>query len=70
MEWSQPETQGAYVTPRGGHAGTSINGHWYIVGGGDNKSGNCLASVIKHSAKVFFSELRNYFDDMQYIFSL
>lgn len=54
MKWSQPETQGAYVTPRGGHAGTSINGHWYIVGGGDNKSGNCLTSVNKHSAKVSF----------------
>lgn len=40
MEWSQPETQGTYVTPRGGHASTLIEENWYIVGGGDNKSGN------------------------------
>lgn len=40
MEWSQPETQGTYVTPRGGHAGTLFEENWYIVGGGDNKSGN------------------------------
>lgn len=40
MEWSRPETQGAYVTPRGGHAGTTVDENWYIVGGGDNQSGN------------------------------
>lgn len=40
MEWSQPESQGAYVTPRGGHASTIIDEKWYIVGGGDNRSGN------------------------------
>lgn len=61
MEWSQPETQGANVTPRGGHAGTSINGNWYIVGGGDNKSGNCLAWVAEPSAKVLFLNLRKIF---------
>lgn len=40
MEWSQPETQGVTVAPRGGHAGTKVDEHWYIVGGGDNRSGN------------------------------
>lgn len=40
MEWSQPQTQGAYVTPRGGHASTIVDENWYIVGGGDNMSGD------------------------------
>ncbi|CAA6673320.1 unnamed protein product [Spirodela intermedia] len=41
MEWSEPQTQGEVVTPRAGHAGTAIEDMWYIVGGGDNKSGAC-----------------------------
>lgn len=39
MEWSQPQVQGEIVTPRAGHAGITIDEDWYIVGGGDNKSG-------------------------------
>ncbi|KAL9236550.1 hypothetical protein vseg_011204 [Gypsophila vaccaria] len=39
MEWSQPETRGDYVSPRAGHSGVTVNGNWYIIGGGDNKSG-------------------------------
>ncbi|XP_074311264.1 acyl-CoA-binding domain-containing protein 4 [Silene latifolia] len=39
MEWSQPETRGDYLAPRAGHSGVTINGNWYISGGGDNKSG-------------------------------
>uniref|UniRef100_A0A1D1Z7Q5 Acyl-CoA-binding domain-containing protein 4 n=1 Tax=Anthurium amnicola TaxID=1678845 RepID=A0A1D1Z7Q5_9ARAE len=39
MEWSEPQTQGDVVTPRAGHAGTAVGETWYIVGGGDNKSG-------------------------------
>jgi len=39
MEWSQPLVQGDLVTARAGHAGITIDENWYIVGGGDNKSG-------------------------------
>uniref|UniRef100_A0A0V0IFY9 Putative acyl-CoA-binding domain-containing protein 4-like n=1 Tax=Solanum chacoense TaxID=4108 RepID=A0A0V0IFY9_SOLCH len=39
MEWSQPQLQGDLVSPRAGHAGVTIGDNWYIVGGGDNKSG-------------------------------
>ncbi|XP_058077218.1 acyl-CoA-binding domain-containing protein 6 isoform X2 [Magnolia sinica] len=39
MEWSQPQIQGEEVTARAGHAGATIDENWYIVGGGDNKSG-------------------------------
>lgn len=39
MEWSQPEIRGDSVGVRAGHASVCIYGNWYIVGGGDNKSG-------------------------------
>lgn len=39
MEWSRPQLQGDLVTARAGHTGVAVNGNWYIVGGGDNKSG-------------------------------
>lgn len=39
MEWSQPEVQGEIVAPRAGHAGVTVDDNWYIVGGGDNRSG-------------------------------
>lgn len=57
MEWSQPETQGTYVTPRGGHASTLIEENWYIVGGGDNKSGNYfwLGTSISIIEEIMFS---------------
>ncbi|KAJ4785310.1 Galactose oxidase/kelch repeat superfamily protein [Rhynchospora pubera] len=54
MEWSQPETQGAYVTPRGGHAGTAVDDNWYIVGGGDNKSG-ATETVVLNTSKFVWS---------------
>lgn len=40
MEWSQPQIQGDFVTPRAGHDGVTVDENWYIVGGGDNKSGS------------------------------
>lgn len=39
MEWSQPQIQGEGVTARAGHASATIDNSWYIVGGGDNKTG-------------------------------
>jgi len=39
MEWSRPAQQGDAPTPRAGHAGVTIGENWFIVGGGDNKSG-------------------------------
>lgn len=39
MEWSQPQIQGDIVNPRAGHASITIGENWYIVGGGDNRSG-------------------------------
>lgn len=39
MEWSKPQIQGDLVTPRAGHAGITIDENWYMVGGGDNRSG-------------------------------
>ncbi|OAY81116.1 Acyl-CoA-binding domain-containing protein 4 [Ananas comosus] len=54
MEWSQPETQGTYVTPRGGHASTLIEENWYIVGGGDNKSG-ATETIVLNTSKFVWS---------------
>lgn len=49
MEWSRPTQQGEIPTPRAGHAGVTIGENWFIVGGGDNKSGMCLiTSAIKY----------------------
>lgn len=39
MEWSRPTQQGKIPTPRAGHAGVPVGENWFIVGGGDNKSG-------------------------------
>lgn len=39
MEWSRPTQQGEIPTPRAGHAGVTVGENWFIVGGGDNKSG-------------------------------
>lgn len=49
MEWSQPQIQGDLVTPRAGHAGTTIDENWYIVGGGDNRSGTPETLVFNMS---------------------
>uniref|UniRef100_UPI003C2C8598 acyl-CoA-binding domain-containing protein 4 isoform X1 n=1 Tax=Typha angustifolia TaxID=59011 RepID=UPI003C2C8598 len=54
MEWSQPETQGAYITPRGGHAGTTLNENWFIVGGGDNRSG-ATETIVLNTSKFVWS---------------
>ncbi|CAO2833220.1 unnamed protein product [Amaranthus hypochondriacus] len=53
MEWSQPETRGDYVSPRAGHAGITVNGNWYIVGGGDNKSGSLDTLVLDMNKLVW-----------------
>lgn len=42
MEWSRPIQQGEIPSPRAGHASVTIGENWFIVGGGDNKSGMCL----------------------------
>lgn len=47
MEWSQPQFQGDLVAARAGHAGISIYENWYIVGGGDNKTGMYNYVLIK-----------------------
>ncbi|XP_044945762.1 acyl-CoA-binding domain-containing protein 6 [Hordeum vulgare subsp. vulgare] len=39
MEWSRPKQQGPIPSPRAGHAGATVGENWYIVGGGNNKSG-------------------------------
>ncbi|KAI3986577.1 hypothetical protein MKX01_014115 [Papaver californicum] len=39
MEWSKPTQKGELPTPRAGHAGVTMGENWFIVGGGDNKSG-------------------------------
>ncbi|XP_020275737.1 acyl-CoA-binding domain-containing protein 4 [Asparagus officinalis] len=54
MEWSQPETQGIAVAPRGGHASTTVDEHWYIVGGGDNRSG-ATDTVVLNTSKLVWS---------------
>ncbi|CAL4967722.1 unnamed protein product [Urochloa decumbens] len=53
LEWSQPDTQGAHIAPRSGHAGTMIDGNWYIVGGGDNASGSTDTIVMDASKFVW-----------------
>ncbi|KAG8072963.1 hypothetical protein GUJ93_ZPchr0006g41495 [Zizania palustris] len=54
LEWSQPDTQGAHITPRSGHAGTMIYENWYIVGGGDNSSGS-TDTVVMNASKFVWS---------------
>lgn len=53
MEWSRPKMQGTLPTPRAGHAGVSIGENWYIVGGGDNKSGVSETMVLNMSTLVW-----------------
>ncbi|KAL1542364.1 acyl-CoA-binding domain-containing protein 6-like [Salvia divinorum] len=54
MEWSTPQLQGDLVAPRAGHAGVAIDGNWYIVGGGDNKSG-ALETIVINMSKLAVS---------------
>nr|GLL35009.1 acyl-CoA-binding domain-containing protein 4 [Ipomoea trifida] len=52
MEWSCPQLQGDLVSSRAGHAGVTIDENWYIVGGGDNKSGVPETLVLNMSKLV------------------
>ncbi|VAI63454.1 unnamed protein product [Triticum turgidum subsp. durum] len=54
LEWSQPDTQGAHITPRSGHAGMMIDEDWYIVGGGDNASGS-TDTIVMNASKFVWS---------------
>ncbi|XP_019441010.1 PREDICTED: acyl-CoA-binding domain-containing protein 4-like isoform X1 [Lupinus angustifolius] len=56
MEWSQPQIQGDLVSPRAGHAGINVDGSWFIVGGGDNKSG-CPETLVWNMSKLVWSVL-------------
>ncbi|KAG5152455.1 hypothetical protein JHK84_028927 [Glycine max] len=56
MEWSQPQTQGDLVSPRAGHAGITIDESWFIVGGGDNRSG-CPETLVLDMPKLVWSVL-------------
>jgi N-acetylneuraminic acid mutarotase len=49
MEWSRPKQQGLTPSPRAGHAGATIGENWYIVGGGNNKSGVSETLVLNMS---------------------
>ncbi|XP_076952284.1 acyl-CoA-binding domain-containing protein 5-like [Bidens hawaiensis] len=49
LEWSQPQIQGNLVFSRAGHAGVSIDEKWFIVGGGDSKSGATETLVLDMS---------------------
>ncbi|KAK8520218.1 hypothetical protein V6N12_004176 [Hibiscus sabdariffa] len=49
MEWSRPAQQGEIPVPRAGHAGVTVGENWFIVGGGDNKSGASETVVLNMS---------------------
>lgn len=49
MEWSRPTQQGEVPSPRAGHAGVTVGENWFIVGGGDNKSGVSETVVLNMS---------------------
>ncbi|KAF8394551.1 hypothetical protein HHK36_020762 [Tetracentron sinense] len=53
MEWSRPTQQGKIPTPRAGHAGVTVGENWFIVGGGDNKSGVSETIVLNMSTLVW-----------------
>ncbi|GMI79330.1 acyl-CoA binding protein 4 [Hibiscus trionum] len=53
MEWSRPTQQGEIPTPRAGHAGVTVGENWFIVGGGDNKSGASETVVLNMSTFVW-----------------
>lgn len=53
MEWSRPTQQGDIPSPRAGHAGVAIGENWFIVGGGDNKSGAAETVVLNMSTLVW-----------------
>ncbi|CAH2044533.1 unnamed protein product [Thlaspi arvense] len=49
MEWSRHIQQGESPTSRAGHAGVTIGENWFIVGGGDTKSGASETVVLNMS---------------------
>ncbi|KAL3843952.1 hypothetical protein ACJIZ3_001355 [Penstemon smallii] len=49
MEWSRPTQQGEIPSPRAGHAGVTVGESWFLVGGGDNKSGVAETVVLNMS---------------------
>ncbi|XP_054819934.1 acyl-CoA-binding domain-containing protein 4-like [Prosopis cineraria] len=49
LEWSRPAQLGEIPTPRSGHAGVTVGENWFIVGGGDNKSGVSETVVLNMS---------------------
>ncbi|GMH13152.1 hypothetical protein Nepgr_014993 [Nepenthes gracilis] len=53
MEWSRPTQQGEIPAPRAGHAGVTVGENWFIVGGGDNKSGASETVVLNMSTLVW-----------------
>lgn len=53
MEWSRPTQQGEIPTPRAGHAGVTIGENWFLVGGGNNKSGVSETVVLNMSTLVW-----------------
>ncbi|OVA04317.1 hypothetical protein BVC80_1395g24 [Macleaya cordata] len=53
MEWSRPIQQGSIPSPRAGHAGVTVGENWFIVGGGDNKSGASETVVLNMSTLVW-----------------
>ncbi|XXG83651.1 hypothetical protein AAC387_Pa10g1354 [Persea americana] len=58
MDWSQPQIQGEGVTARAGHAGAAIDDSWYIVGGGDNKTG-ASETLVLNMSKLVWSVVTN-----------
>ncbi|CAL5339577.1 unnamed protein product [Camellia sinensis] len=53
MEWSRPTQQGEIPSPRAGHAGVTVGENWFIVGGGDNRSGVSETVVLNMSTLVW-----------------
>ncbi|KAH6762541.1 acyl-CoA binding protein 4 [Perilla frutescens var. hirtella] len=53
MEWSRPTQQGEIPSPRAGHAGVTVGESWFIVGGGDNKSGVSETVFLNMSTLVW-----------------
>lgn len=54
MEWSRPIQQGQIPSSRAGHAGVRVGENWFIVGGGDNKSGMVMNRTI-YQSEIFFN---------------
>ncbi|KAI3445351.1 hypothetical protein Pfo_002016 [Paulownia fortunei] len=53
MEWSKPTQQGEIPSPRAGHSGVTVGENWFIVGGGNNKSGVSETVVLNMSTLVW-----------------